>query len=86
MHDDTVAPIAEPYCPASHGPAHKELDRPSASPYKPAAQLVHDPEPATLYVPVGQIHTVAFVDPAGHSYPALHSPEHDALVSPVVLP
>ena len=47
---------------------------------------MHDPEPATLYVPTGQINVVEFVDPAGHWKPALHCPEHSALVRPTLSP
>ncbi len=86
MHSEFVRPEDDPYLPESHCPAHDAVDRPSASPYKPAAHCVHDPAPAKLYVPSGQIDAVEFEDPAGHSYPALHSPVHDADVSPIVLP
>ncbi len=46
----------------------------------PAGHAEHDPEPATLNRPAGQIDTVELVDPAGHAYPAVHRPLQVAVV------
>jgi hypothetical protein len=37
---------------------------------------------------VPAVHTtaVALVEPAGHAYPGLHDPEHEALVRPATAP
>ncbi len=40
-------------------------------PYRPAAHNTHTLAPIKLYVPTPQTTAVEFVDPAGHTYPAL---------------
>ena len=40
-------------------------------PTLPAEQMVHAPDPATLYWPVGHTDAVSLVEPAGQKYPAL---------------
>jgi hypothetical protein len=60
--------------------------RPVDAPYTPAGQGEHDPEPATLYCPVGHKDAVALVLPATQAYPAVQLPVHDDDVSPPVAP
>jgi hypothetical protein len=47
---------------------------------------VHATAPASLYAPAVQPNCVADVDPAEQNEPAVHKPEHAAVVRPVVLP
>ena len=62
------------------------LVRPGLAPYRPAAQLLHDPAPPTLYEPTPHIAAVALVDPAAHAYPALQFPVHVAFTMPDAAP
>jgi hypothetical protein len=48
----------------------------------PAGQLLHDPAPARLYCPAGQIDTVELVDPAAHAYPGVQGPLQTAVLRP----
>ena len=52
----------------------------------PTGQGLQAPAPAKEYVPAGQMEDVAVEDPAGQVYPAVHSPEQDAVVRPVEAP
>jgi len=61
---------------------HALDDKPAVAPYKPALQFVHTLMPCTLYWPARHCTGVDDVDPAGHTYPAVQSPEHDDDVSP----
>ena len=65
---------------------HAALDKPAVLPYRPALQLLQAPAPLKLYWPALHTEAVELVDPATHAYPAVHSPLHDALVSPDVAP
>jgi hypothetical protein len=49
--------------PAAHGPLQLAVARPSVPPYRPALQLLHDPDPDTLYVPTPHTAAVADTDP-----------------------
>ena len=69
-----------------HAPLHAAVPKPATAPYSPTTQLLHDDDPATLYCPAGHTLAVAFVDPAGHAYPAGHTPLHAAVVRPELLP
>lgn len=53
---------------------------------EPAEQLVHVDAPKSLNLPRGQITKLAFVEPAGQKYPAVHGPLQDELLSPLALP
>jgi hypothetical protein len=72
--------------PALHTPEHVALDNPVVEPYSPAAQLVHDPAPAKLYVPSEHMAAVELVDPAAQLYPAVHTPVHVAVMRPALAP
>jgi hypothetical protein len=52
----------------------------------PAGQKEHDPDPARLYRPTGQTDAVAFLDPAGHAYPAMQLPLQAAVLAPEATP
>ena len=65
---------------------HADDDIPAVSPYVPALQLLQVPAPLKLYWPALHTEAVELVDPAAQAYPAVHSPLHDALVSPDVAP
>ena len=86
VHSRDVCPDVAPYLPASHGPLQLAVVRPALDPYSPALQFVHTPAPDTLYVPSGHSDAVDDTEPAAHTYPALHGPEHDADGSPALLP
>ncbi len=81
-----MSPVEMPKRPAAQGPLHEEFGRADTLPYRPAEQLVHTPDPATLYRPAGHTVTVPFTEPCGHEYPALHTPGHDEFVQPVADP
>jgi hypothetical protein len=85
-HAELDRPATAPYWPAGHGPLHDALPPAAENPNRPAAQFVHTAAPLVLYLPAGHVWAVADVDPAGHAYPAVHIPEHDAVVSPDVDP
>jgi len=85
VHVLTEEPPA-PKRPASHGPVQVEVERPALLPNRPGSQLEQDTAPEPLYCPAGHWVTVGDVDPAGHVYPAVQSPVHDAVVRPVVEP
>ena len=57
-----------------------------AVPNKPAAQLLHTPDPVVEYCPAPHTSAVLFVDPAGQEYPTVQVPLQLALVSPCVAP
>ncbi len=69
-----------------HAPVQVEVERPALLPNRPGSQLEQDTAPEPLYCPAGHWVTVGDVDPAGHVYPAVQSPVHDAVVRPVVEP
>ncbi len=52
----------------------------------PAAQSLHAPAPARLYLPAGHTDAVALVDPAGQKYPAVQGPLQAGSVSEEALP
>ncbi len=79
-HVDVVCPSTLLNLPAGHEPLQSVVASPATSAYLPAAHRVQDVEPATLYLPRGQIDTVDESEPAGHVYPAEHGPEHDDVV------
>jgi hypothetical protein len=85
-HAAVVSPDDDPKVPAGHGAVHDADGKPPVAPYSPALQLVHTPAPPRLYVPAGHTAAVAFVDPAGHQYPAVQFPVHAAEVMPIVEP
>ena len=85
-HALEIWPSASPYRPALHKPLHAAVVRPVSQPYVPGAHGVQSPDPATLYVPDGHSTAVELVLPAGHAYPALHTPLHDADGKHVSLP
>jgi len=87
-HTDTVAlvdPATHAY-PALQLPLQLADVRPADAPYRPVGHIVHDPAPGKLYSPAPHIDAVAFVDPAGHAYPAMQFPLHTDVVSPCVAP
>ena len=47
---------------------------------------MHTLEPAKLNVPGGHTASVLFVEPDGHTYPAVHAPEHVATAWPPTAP
>jgi hypothetical protein len=81
-----VNPDVAPNLPATHWPVQLALVIPADDPYRPALQLVQEPTPASEYVPGEHSNVVAFVDPAGQAYPALHPPEQDDVATPDVEP
>ena len=81
-----VDPVTSPYRPASHAPLQPAVALPLTLPYSPALQFMHTLAPATLYCPGRHNIAVAFVDPAGHAYPAAHGPLQLLLVAPVTFP
>ena len=72
--------------PAVQGPVHVADGKPAVDPYTPAGQSVHDPAPATEYLPAGQMDAEEFVDPAAQAYPALHAPSQLAVHRPLTDP
>ena len=82
---ELVDPAGHTY-PALQLPEHAATDMADVDPYRPGAQFVHTPAPATLYRPAGHIAAVAFVDPAAHAYPAVQSASHTAEDWPTVDP
>jgi hypothetical protein len=86
LHAGVVRPEVVPYVPAGHAPVHPAVDSPDDAPYRPAAHTLHDPDPLKLYHPAPHTIAVAEVLPAGHAYPAVQFPEHDAVDSPTVAP
>ena len=86
VHSRDVCPDVAPYLPTSHGPLQLAVVRPALDPYSPALQFVHTPAPGPLYVPSGHSDAVDDTEPAAHTYPALHGPEHNADGSPALLP
>jgi hypothetical protein len=85
-HAELDRPATAPYWPGGHGPLHDALPLAAENPNCPAAQSVHTAAPLRLYLPAGHVWAVADVDPAGHAYPAVHIPEHDAVEAPDVDP
>ena len=85
-HWSDTRPTLDPKRPAAHGPEQPADVSPDVAPYSPAAHRVHVPDPTPLYLPAGHIAAVALVDPALHTYPALHDPLHDAVDKPDVAP
>ena len=83
--DPLVDPATHAY-PALHSPEHASDVSPGVAPYVPAGHCEHDPDPATANLPAAHTAAVAELDPATHAYPALHSPLHPGVVSPVVAP
>ncbi len=67
--------------PGGHGRMHS-ASRPTASLNTPAVQLVHSAAPPRLYRPGGHCTAVRVAEPAGHAYPAAHSPLHSGVVRP----
>jgi hypothetical protein len=86
MGPTLVARASGQYLPPTitHGPEQLGVLTPGR-PYSPGAQDLHVVAPAsTLYFPAGQrVHEDAA---GGLKYAAGHTPEHEGLVSPVVLP
>ena len=80
-----VLPVGHAY-PAVQFPLHPAAGSPDDAPYRPAAHTLHDPDPLKLYHPAPHTIAVAEVLPAGHAYPAVQFPEHDAVDSPTVAP
>ena len=72
--------------PALHDPLHDAVPIAAVAPYKPAWQSTQVEAPARLYLPMAHWDAVADTDPAGHTYPAPHSPLHADDVSPPVAP
>ena len=81
-----IAPVTSPYRPASHGPLQPAVALPLTLPYSPALQATHTLAPVKLYCPALHCTAVAFVDPAGHAYPATHVPLQLLFVSAATLP
>ena len=75
-----------PYRPGAQPPLHIALLNALAVPHTPAAHGVQVDAPAVLYVPGLHGTAVAFVDPAGHAYPAAHASLQLDDVRPVALP
>ncbi len=67
--------------PGGHGRLHS-ASRPTASLNTPAVQLVHSTAAPRLYRPGGHCTAVRVTEPAGHAYPAAHSPLHSGAVRP----
>jgi hypothetical protein len=80
-----VDPSAQAY-PAAQLPLHAADGSPGTAPYRPAAQDVHDDDPASEYLPAGHTDAVALVDPAAHAYPAAQLPLHAADDRPATAP
>jgi hypothetical protein len=78
-----VDPAGHAY-PALQVPLHRAVLNPTAVTLNqvPAGQSVHDPAPARLYWPAGQINAVALVDSAAHAYPAVQLPLQVAVFKP----
>jgi hypothetical protein len=74
---ELVDPTGHAY-PAKHAPLHSALPKAltAGSNHTPPGHAMHAADPARLYLPAGHTEAVAFVDPAGHAYPALQSPPH----------
>lgn len=70
----------------AHSPEHDAVSRPGVSPKVPAGQRTGAAVPASQKDPGGQITAVAFVEPDGQNQPAVHGPEHVAVICPVVSP
>lgn len=85
-HVEEVRPVVAPYRPAGQSAVHVEFGSLTVSPYFPAGHGVHSPSPPGLNVPGPQLTAVAFVDPTGHAYPALHGPVHDDEFKPAMAP
>ena len=84
----TAVPLLDPAghaYPARHSKV-QTLVRPLPPLYVPAGQSLQAPAPASAYLPAGHFFNVPDVDPAGHSYPAEHDPEHSAVERIVVDP
>ena len=81
-----MSPVEMPKRPAAQGPLHEEFGRADTLPYRPAEQLVHTPDPATLYRPAGHTAAVSLVDPEIHAYPAVQLPKHSGDDRPAVDP
>jgi hypothetical protein len=79
LQDDNTRPATTPNRPASQGPLQLALGRPDVDPYRPAAQLLHTLEPDVLNCPAVHAVAVAFLEAAGHAYPAVHRPLQLAL-------
>ncbi len=86
LHAAVVRPDTDPNVPAGHGAVQAAVGSPGVSPYRPALQLLQVSARANEYVPSPQMAAVLLVDPAAHTYPAVHSPVHDSVVRPVVAP
>ena len=78
---ELVLPDGQAY-PAVQLPEQAAVGRPAVAPYSPAAHAVHVPDPDKLKAPGGHCSAVELVEPAGHAYPAVQFPSHDAFVSP----
>jgi hypothetical protein len=78
-----VDPGAHAY-PAVQFPLQEAVFKPAvvALNQVPGGQLLHDPAPAWLYCPAGQMDAVALVDPTGHAYPAVQFPLQTAVLKP----
>ena len=86
LHNCDVRPVVLPNNPAGQLPLHTELLSADALPYTPTPHGVHVDAPAVLYVPGLHGTAVAFVDPAGHMYPAAQASLQLDDVRPVALP
>jgi hypothetical protein len=74
-------------CPALHSPKQALAEvAPTALLKRPLGQSWHPATPPVLYLPAPHTRARAVVDPGGHSWPASHSPEQSAVVSPGVPP
>jgi hypothetical protein len=80
-----VDPAGQAY-PDVQGPVHAAVGRAVVLPYVPAGQAVQDDAPAREYCPTGHAAAVGDMDPAGQTYPAVHSPLHMDVARPVVDP
>ncbi len=85
-HAAVVKPVVDPKVPPGHAAVHALEFKAVVDPYRPAGHPVHCPALALLYWPAAQGIAVAFVDPAGHAYPAVQFPLQLATVMPAVAP
>ncbi len=83
--DSTVDPAGHAY-PAVQFPLHADVFIAAVAPNCPTAQAVHVDAPALLNCPAAQVDTVAFVDLAGHVYPAVQFPLHADVFIAAVAP
>ena len=80
-----VDPAAHAY-PVVHRPLHTGDARALELPKVPAGHSEHVLVPPALNLPGPHAVAVALVEPAPHTYPAAHGPEHWAVTWPVTFP